>query len=211
MNHPSLSFCYAILCGGQSRRMGQDKSLLTVDGQSIIERVVNDLKTSMPVQTPLLMCSASKRYSQLANDNLHYLDDYLADYQGPLSGLAGALEFLCENEQLDIDWVFTFPSDTLLLPSQTFCLFEQAIHQNPETDMVYLAGERDHPLHAAYRSDIAESLFGYLADGNRAVMKFVQQLNYSVVDIPNDWHEILNFNTEDGYHKAIGAYSSAIR
>ena len=83
MNHPSLSFCYAILCGGQSRRMGQDKSLLTVDGQSIIERVVNDLKTSVPIQTPLLMCSASKRYSQLANDNLHYLDDY-----GGLSGAA---------------------------------------------------------------------------------------------------------------------------
>jgi len=102
--------------------------------------------------------------------------------------------------------VFTFPTDTLLLPSQTFKLIEQAIQQNPASDMVYLAGERDHPLHAAYRVDIAESLFSYLADGNRAVMKFLQQLEHQVVEIPNEWHDYLNFNTEDGFNKAIDAF-----
>lgn len=209
MSHQPLSFCYAILCGGKSRRMGRDKSLLTIDGQSIIERVVNDLNTSIPIQSTPLICSASKRYSQLANQNIQYLDDYLTDYQGPLSGLAAALQYMVTNQQLDTQWLFTLPSDTLLLPSQTFHLFEQAIQNNPAADMVYLAGERDHPLHAAYRIDIAESLFCYLADGNRAVMKFVNQLENSVVEIPNDWNEYLNFNTEDGYNKAIDAYSKS--
>lgn len=209
MGHQSLSFCYAILCGGKSQRMGRDKSLLTIDGQSIIERVVNDLDAFIPTKSKPLICSASKRYSQLANKNIQYIDDYLTDYQGPLSGLAAALQYMANNQQLDTQWVFTFPSDTLLLPSQTFHLLEQAIHNNPAADMVYLAGERDHPLHAAYRTDIAESLFGYLANGNRAVMKFIHQLEHSVVDISNDWHEYLNFNTEDGYSKAIDAYSKS--
>jgi len=209
MNHSSLSFCYAILAGGKSSRMGRDKSLLTVDGQSIIERVVHDVKASIPIQSPLLICSASKRYSQLTDENIHYLEDYLQDYQGPLSGLAAALQFFRADQQRNTQWVFTFPTDTLLLPSQTFKLIEQAIQQNPASDMVYLAGDRDHPLHAAYRVDIAESLFSYLADGNRAVMKFIQQLEHQVVEIPNEWHDYLNFNTEDGFNKAIDAFRQA--
>ena len=209
MNHPSLSFCYAILAGGKSSRMGRDKSLLTVDGQSIIERVVDNIKTIIPQQDRLLVCSASKRYSQFASENINYLDDYLTDYQGPLSGLAAALKFLRDNKQLDAEWVFTFPTDTLLLPSQSFNLLQQSIQQHPSTEMVYLAGERDHPLHAAYRVDIAESLFSYLADGNRAVMKFIQQLEHQVVEIPNEWHDYLNFNTEDGFNKAIDTFRQA--
>ena len=209
MSQIPLSYCYAVLSGGKSSRMGRDKSLLSIDGQSIVERVVGDIQNFTTAQEQLYLCSGGKRYSQLGSENLIYLDDYLADYQGPLSALAAVLQSLALNSKLDCQWVFTFPTDTLLLPSETFSLLQQAIEQNPAAQMVYLAGERDHPLHAAYRVDIAEALVTYLADEHRAVMKFVQQLDHKRVKIPNHWQACLNFNTETGFKKAVEAYHQA--
>jgi len=209
MSQIPLSYCYAVLSGGKSSRMGRDKSLLSIDGQSIVERVVGDIQSFTTAQEQLYLCSGGKRYSQLGSENLIYLDDYLADYQGPLSALAAVLQSLALNSKLDCQWVFTFPTDTLLLPSETFSLLQQAIEQNPAAQMVYLAGERDHPLHAAYRVDIAEALVTYLADEHRAVMKFVQQLDHKRVKIPNHWQACLNFNTETGFKKAVEAYHQA--
>ena len=209
MSQIPLSFCYAVLSGGKSSRMGRDKSLLSVDGQSIVERVVGDIQGFTAVQEQLYLCSGGKRYSQLDSENLIYLDDYLADYQGPLSALAAVFQSVALNPKFDYQWVFTFPTDSLLLPSETFSLLQQAIEKNPEAQMVYLSGERDHPLHAAYRVDIAEALVSYLADDHRAVMKFVQQLDYKRVQIPNHWQAYLNFNTEIGFKKAVEAYNQA--
>lgn len=209
MNQIPLSFCYAVLSGGKSSRMGRDKSLLSVDGQSIIERVVTDIQSFVTGQDQLYLCSGEKRYDQLVDKPLNYLDDYLADYQGPLSGLAAVFQAIKLNPQLAYQWVFTFPTDTLLLPSETYDVLQKAIEQNPSAEMVYLGGGRDHPLHAAYRIDLAEALFDYLAEGHRAVMKFIQQRDCRVVEIPSDWQEYLNFNTEDGFVKAVEAYNQS--
>jgi len=202
----SLSFCYAILCGGRSVRMGQDKALLSANGTPIIERIVNDINHMPNLCENLFICSGKKMYAQLSNHKVDYLDDYLADYQGPLSGLAAALQKISTNQSLNYQWVFSFPCDTLLLPSQTFNLFKDAIEQSPSCDMVYLRGDRDHPLHAAYRVEVAEQLFAYLNQDQRAVMPFIKQLNCQTVEIPKAWQDYLNFNTVEGFEKALQAY-----
>lgn len=202
----SLCFCYAILCGGQSRRMGQDKALLLADGTAIIERVVNDINSLPNAYEKHFVCSGGKKYPQLSNQNINYLADYLADYQGPLSALAAVMQKIQSDQLSNCQWVFTFPTDTLLLPSQTFDLLNSAIEQNPNCDMLYLRGDRDHPLHAAYRVDLAKQLLQYLNQGQRAVMPFIRQLDFQTIDIPEAWQDYLNFNTADGYQKALQAY-----
>ncbi len=203
------SFCYAILCGGKSLRMGQDKSLLEAEGTPIIQRIVNNLGAIPDKYEKLFICSGDKRYAQLDNKNLFYLDDYLTDYQGPLSALAAVLYCLKNDQSAKQQWVFTFPIDTLLLPSQTFGLIKQSIEQNPTCDMVYLRGERDHPLHGAYRIDIAKKLFDYLNDGERAVMRFIKQLDCQIIDIPKSWSDYINFNTVESFNKALKAQKHA--
>lgn len=202
----SLCFCYAVLCGGQSRRMGQDKALLLADGTAIIERVVNDINSLPNAYDKLFVCSGGKKYPQLSNQNINYLADYLADYQGPLSALAAVMQNIQSDQLSNCQWVFTFPTDTLLLPSQTFDLLNSAIEQNPNCDMLYLRGDSDHPLHAAYRVDLAKQLLQYLNQGQRAVMPFIRQLDCQTIDIPEAWQDYLNFNTADGYQKALQAY-----
>jgi molybdopterin-guanine dinucleotide biosynthesis protein A len=205
----SLSFCYAVLCGGKSLRMGHDKALLLAYGRPIIERIVDDIEIASDLCERLFICSGEKKYAHLRGKNLNYLGDYLTDHQGPLSGLAAALEKIASDQSLSCQWVFSFPSDTLLLPSQTFCLLKDAIEQNPDCNMVYLSGDRDHPLHAAYRVDIAEQLFAYLNQGQRAVMPFIKQLNCQTVVIPESWQDYLNFNTVEGFEKALQAHQHA--
>lgn len=205
----SLSFCYAVLCGGKSVRMGQDKALLLTNDTPIIERIVNDIKVAPDHCEKLFICSGKKTYIQLSNHKVDYLDDYLADHQGPLAGLAAAMDKIVLDQSLNFQWVFSFPSDTLLLPSQTFDLLKNAIEQSPSCDMVYLHGDRDHPLHAAYRVDVAEQLFAYLNQGHRAVMPFIKQLNCQTVEIPKVWQDYLNFNTVEGFEKALQAHENA--
>ena len=205
----SASFCYAVLCGGRSVRMGQDKALLLADGTPIIERIVNDINLMPNLCERLFICSGEKTYAQLSNHKVDYLDDYLADHQGPLSGLAAVLKNIQLDQLSGCQWIFSFPSDTFLLPSQTFDLLNNVIEQSPSCDMVYLRGDRDHPLHAAYSIDVAEQIFAYLDQGQRAVMPFIKQLNCQTVEIPMAWQDYLNFNTVAGFEKALQAYQHA--
>ena len=201
-----MNFSYAILSGGRSARMGQDKSLLVAEGAPIIERIVDDISDLPHASNSLYICAGEKRYAQLDSKNLHYVDDYLTDYQGPLSAIAAVLKEIQSKPSTDCQWVYVFPTDTLLLPSQTFDLLKRAIEQNPSCDLVYLRGERDHPLHGAYRLEVTEKLLSYLNNGQRAVMQFIQQLNYQTVETPDSWQDCLNFNTRDGFEKALQAY-----
>ena len=169
---------------------GRIRHYFQLMGTPIIERIVNDINHMPNLCENLFICSGKKMYAQLSSHKVDYLDDYLADYQGPLSGLAAALQKISTNQSLNYQWVFSFPCDTLLLPSQTFNLFKDAIEQSPSCDMVYLRGDRDHPLHAAYRVEVAEQLFAYLNQDQRAVMPFIKQLNCQAVEIPKAWQRL---------------------
>ena len=200
------SFCYAIFSGGKSSRMGYDKSLLSINGQTLIERIVEDIQHCQPVDGDTFICSGTKKYNQLRDDPLIYVEDYLGQNQGPLSALAAVFALLKNKPRTDIKWVLTFPCDTLLLPSETFDLFKQAMVDMPSSKIIYLGGERDHPLHGAYHIDVADSLLDYLNRGQRSVMEFIQGIAYYRVTAPKLWDNYFNFNTRPEFERACDVF-----
>ena len=74
----------AVLAGGQSRRMGRDKALLPLGGQTLIERV---LATAHPLGYPRLIIGEPTAYTHL---KLPVLPDRRPKL-GPLGGLYTAL------------------------------------------------------------------------------------------------------------------------
>jgi len=204
------SFCYATFSGGKSSRMGYDKSLLSINGQTLIERIVQDIQNSQLVDGDTFICSDTKKYTQLTDDSLVYIEDYLDQNQGPLSALAAVFMFLKNKPQADIEWVLTFPCDTLLLPSETIDLFKQAMVDMPSSKIIYLSGERDHPLHGAYHIDVADSLLSYLNRGQRSVMKFIQGVTYRRVIAPKLWDDYFNFNTQPEFQRACDIFQGKI-
>ena len=106
----------AILSGGESRRMGVDKAMLTVDGLPLIEKQVRNVRKAFG-DIPLWVCSGPRRYPIIDDYNVTYLDDALPA-GGPLAGIAQALHS-ASPEDGDEGRVLVIPCDTAREFAQT--------------------------------------------------------------------------------------------
>lgn len=191
----------AILAGGDSQRMGEDKAALGDDDSSLIERQVKDLR-DLSQSLPILICSGSRRYEVLNTYNVRHVPDLL-NSAGPLAGLARALETAAAT-CIEQGYVFVLPTDSLIPPSHIYdCLTGAA----PATsEVVLLKGERLHPLHGLFSVALAPCMQDYVESGGRSVMGFLDDRSWATVTAPRAWEPCLNFNTPDEYERALEAF-----
>lgn len=84
-----------ILAGGRSSRMGgKRKALLELDGQPLLNYVINCLQAH--TEPLLLSCEGQTR--DFDEFGLEQVPDLLAGFQGPLMGLYSALQHLSETD-----------------------------------------------------------------------------------------------------------------
>jgi molybdopterin-guanine dinucleotide biosynthesis protein A len=123
-----------ILAGGESRRMGQDKASLVLDGQTLLQRMVN---IAQPLFTEVMVS-----VRQLRSDiTLPQVCDAPA-HVGPLAGLAAGLH--CSNTP----WLFAVACDMPFISAQ---LIEYLAHQRGEYQAVIpLVRGYPQPLAAFY-------------------------------------------------------------
>ena len=151
----------AILSGGESRRMGVDKAMLTVDGLPLIEKQVRNVRQAFG-DIPLWVCSGPRRYPIIDDYNVTYLDDALPA-GGPLAGIAQALHS-ASPEDGDEGHVLVIPCDTLIAPDEIYKALS-SIPPKPE-GVVFLQGQRAHPLHGIYATALADA--GYVITSGMA-------------------------------------------
>ena len=202
MNAPLLEInSVAILSGGESRRMGVDKALLTVDGVSLIERQVSNVRRAFG-DIRLWICSGPRRYSIIDHYNVTYLDDALPA-GGPLVGIAQALHFAAR-EYGNEGHVLIIPCDTLIAPDEIYKALSW-VPPKPE-EVVFLEGRRAHPLHGIYSNALADSASAYLAKGARSVMGFLDEVAVRRVSTPPGWEPCLNVNSEPDFQMALESF-----
>lgn len=120
-----------VLTGGQSRRMGRDKALLTADGASLVERVAARVRA---VAGSVTLIGAPERYQSLG---LPVAAD-LIERCGPLGGVYTALHMT------GADWNLIVACD---MPDATEELLAELLRAARERDAVCLAAETNHGLH----------------------------------------------------------------
>ena len=198
MSDPSRPvIAVAILAGGNSRRMGEDKAALLEAHQSLISRQVLDLRRVLPA-IPVIVCAGPRRYPELSPHGIHYVSDEVDD-AGPLAGIAEALKAAKALNGGD-GYVFVMPTDSLIPPSQIHRLLVDAATES--ADVVLLKGQRLHPLHGLFSTQLAPSMHRYLIAGGRAVMGFLDNERWQTALAPDDWEPCLNFNTPEEYTHA---------
>ena len=201
MSDPSCSLiAVAILAGGNSRRMGRDKAALLDEHQSLISRQVLELRSVLPA-LPVFVCAGSRRYQELLPHGIHYVSDEVAD-AGPLAGIAEALK-AAKALNVGDGHVLVMPTDSLIPPSQIHRLLVDAATES--ADVVLLKGQRLHPLHGLFSTQLALSMHRYLTAGGRAVMGFLDNERWEIALAPDDWEPCLNFNTPEEYAYARSA------
>jgi molybdenum cofactor guanylyltransferase len=182
-----------VLSGGQGRRAGgADKGLLPWKDSTQIETLLKVLRP----QVDRLIISANRnleRYRELADI---VVSDDLADYQGPLAGVAAALALVETNIALVVPC--DCPNPPADLASRLLRALEDGQHQ-----LVYAHdGTRAQYLFCALRKNSLESLRHYLAEGGRSVKGWHLGISYGVVDFSDCPESFANHNRRQPSHRA---------
>ena len=190
--HTSLPLTAAVLAGGRSVRMGVDKTLLAVDGEPLVSRVVGVVQ-SVCEHTVVV----TNRPEALAEAGLpadvRILSDEVA-YQGPLGGLATAMA-AAEDE-----WVLAVAAD---MPHLEPDVIRALWDVREGVDVVLPVGEKGpEPLLALYRVGAClPAARAALATGRRRIIAMISTLR--VAELPlealravdPDLRSLVNVNT----------------
>ncbi len=184
-----------VLLGGSSRRMGQDKALLPVEGIPIVQRVLNALEP---------LCTDIRLIGNNAEPYLHLNLPIIPDVEpnlGPLMGLYSGL--LASNNELNLLLACDMPfaSRSLLMHLLTSRVGYDVIIPRTENGL--------HPLCALYRRSTCLPAIGAALDSHsRRVISFFDQVRVREVG-PDELHlvdpegvSLMNVNTPEELAKA---------
>ncbi len=178
-----------IQAGGQSRRMGRDKALIDYHGRPILAHVVDTLRQ---LSDDVLV--VSNRSDVYGSFGARVVPDYDPP-SGPLGGLAAGLA------ATRYDLAVVVACD---MPFLNLELFRYLIERAADFDAVVpLTGDQYEPLHAVYRRTCLAAIQRRLANDERRVISFFQDVRLSAVPeaewraIDPDGRSLSNLNTPD--------------
>lgn len=201
-----------VLAGGQGSRMnGQDKGLVVLHGEPMVAHVARRLAP----QVGRLIISANRhadrygRYGEVVADG----DPGLGAWQGPLMGIAAALQVVCRQRAFEPgvaasnlstpQWLVVAPCDTPFLPADMASrLIGAALAAHSPMAYAVAHGQR-HSACMALRTSLRPGLLAYLQGGDRKVGLWQARTGAVQVlfdDAPP--HAFMNVNTPEDLAQA---------
>lgn len=189
-----------ILSGGFSSRMGADKALLVINGQTIIERIVNLLSSLF--ENILIITNSPAEYNSL---NVPLYED-VYKHKGPLSGIHSGLV----NSKTQTN--FFISCDAPLVTEQ---LIKYVVDYSSDKPVKYCAdSNHQYPLIGVYSNSLIpdlENLFNTTINGaiekdkKYSINSFLKNFETEIIQVENlpFYSEKLffNVNTPDDYLK----------
>lgn len=182
----------AVLAGGASRRMGEDKSLLPFRGQPMIQHVIRQL---CPLVEEIMIGAVDD--GRYAFTGLRIVPDLEAG-QGPLMGILSCL-MSSRHERL-----YVTACD---VPEQPDGHIREMLRRAEEADLVMPvdAQGRHEPLMAVYTKRLIPALRAVMARGGRRMVELLEAPGVRSLCVslpPGGWYH--NINTPDDYRRAVG-------
>ena len=193
---PEFTISVIILAGGESRRLGRDKSLLELDGQPLIARTVHTL-TALSDDLVVVTNNAT-RYQGLALPARYVPDEERG--MGSLMGLYSGLKAIQHSHALAVACDMPF----LNLPLLRYML---PLAQNYDVVIPKL-GDFLEPLHALYGRACLPPMARLLAQGRRQILAFFPEVRtHYVAEAEIDRYDPLhlsfvNVNTPEEWARA---------
>lgn len=171
-----------IMAGGYSSRMGADKALLTIDGETLLERSIRFWQESGRVNEVLVAVGQIGHLEPLPAGVRAVYD--LAEGRGPMVGLLSAFQ------STDSQVLYVSAVD---MPN----LRPEAILPEPAGDaVVYRRNGRSEPLFGVYRHTLVPAAEKLLAQGNGRMSDLLRSVNTLYIDANADQESLFqNINT----------------
>jgi molybdenum cofactor guanylyltransferase len=181
----------AILAGGASSRMGRDKSLLPLNGRTMIEHVIAPVR-----EVCRELCIVADRTDEFRVFGLPVVPDRVRN-AGPLGGIHAALH------ALDADEILVTGCDTPFLSPDLLRYLMDAPGNAPAR--VARGPDGIHPLCGVYRREALPVIERCIASGRLKLLDVLEECGASIVDITPDlpfYHDTLFLNLNDPEHLA---------
>ena len=177
-----------ILAGGQGQRLGGiDKGLLPYHNSTLIECVL----AAIAPQVDHTIISCNRNVKQYQQTGYPTVQDRLAGYQGPLAGIAAALDSQpCET-------AITVPCDNPQPPDNLVSMLSAPLTDSDYDLCFAWDGDRDQYLFSAIQYRCLPTLTHYLQLGGRSVKGLHKLLRCQRVDFSAQPHRFANINSPE--------------
>ena len=143
-----------LLAGVLARRMGGgDKTMRTIGGRTILERVIARLTP----QCSGLILNANGDPARFAAFGLPVVADDVPGFPGPLAGILAALDWTAANRP-DIEWVLSAAGDCPFLPRDLVARLHEARTREDAQLAVAASGDQSHPVIGLWRVALRDEL-----------------------------------------------------
>jgi len=186
-------FVAAVLAGGEGKRLGMNKALLTINGSMVLERILLILRNIFP-SILLVVQGGDSTLVAMEDEQVRIVSD-ITPGKGPLVGIYTALM------SSPAPYVFVMACD---MPYPSPVLIRRMLSEAPGRDAVVpRRGEYIEPLFAVYRRDIHDRIRTRIEEGRLKIHELIQELDVRYLEEEEiaacdpGFRSFFNINTPD--------------
>lgn len=186
-NSENIKSCI-ILCGGQSRRMGQDKGSMIIQDKPMIKHILSTLNHHID-EAIIVLNDKSRvdRYSEFINSNdysyqITFLEDKIKN-KGPLPGIMTGLGKINSNYALVLPCDSPYVSEKYIetIFSQIDVNYQAIVPYHNETNRL----KTSEPLHSIYKKEIIADIEKLVNDDILHIKGLIEKIDTKFVLIDN--------------------------
>lgn len=191
-----------VLAGGESRRMGQDKAAIEIDGISLLNKTVQLFKGLFPE-----VVAVSKEPGHFGHVDCREVGD-LFPGMGPMVGILTAFKVTAS------DYIFVAACD---MPFLNRNVIELIVREGLGFDIALpKRGEKGDPLHALYSRNCYKSMLSFLENEGRSLNRYIDSLpekkirrigEEEINKVDSQFLSLFNMNTPEELEKAKKLFS----
>ena len=187
-NSENIKSCI-ILCGGQSRRMGQDKGSMIIQDKPMIKHILSTLNHHID-EAIIVLNDKSRvdRYSEFINSNdysyqITFLEDKIKK-KGPLPGIMTGLGKINSNYALVLPCDSPYVSEKYIetIFSQIDVNYQAIVPYHDETNRL----KTSEPLHSIYKKEIIADIEKLVNDDILHIKGLIEKIDTKFILIDNE-------------------------
>jgi len=184
----------AILAGGQSKRMGEDKLFLELNNKKLIEHTLDKVKKYLK-KTIIITNHQNKFFFE---NNLITVKDCIEGQLGPLVGILTAMKWAKENFS-KCSWIATFPCDTPFFPESIIKSFIEESEKKESLILCASSHGRKHNIFGLWSLDLYDKLKDDLINKKvRKVQDWTEKNKIKNLEFEfKDYDPFFNINTKE--------------
>ena len=184
----------AILAGGQSKRMGEDKLFLELNNKKLIEHTLDKVKKYL--KKIIIITNQENKF--FFENNLTTVKDCVEGQLGPLVGILTAMKWAKENLS-KCSWIATFPCDTPFFPESIIKSFIEESEKKESLILCASTHGRKHNIFGLWSLDLCDKLENDLTNNKvRKVQDWTEKNKIKNLEFKfKDYDPFFYINTEE--------------